>query len=80
VTFLQQEHFRRLGRALAGHAAEILFVDDSDDETARTASGVSRRRAPGRTPWGPADGAGAGTVDISDGGAVIEHRLQSADD
>jgi dolichol-phosphate mannosyltransferase len=23
----------RLGRALAGHAAEILFVDDSDDET-----------------------------------------------
>jgi hypothetical protein len=46
----------------------------------RTASGVSRRRAPGRTPWGPADGAGAGTVDISDGGAVIEHRLQSADD
>jgi hypothetical protein len=32
----------RLGRALAGHAAEILFVDDSDDETpagARSAQG-----------------------------------------
>jgi len=39
-----------------------------------TASGA------GADTMGPADGAGAGTVDFPDGGAVIEHRLQTADD